>query len=50
MINYDVLLDDLGAFGLSQILIVAMLCYYHIPGAMIAIAPVFIQHNPESFR
>ena len=50
MINFDVLMEDLGSFGLSQILIVGMLCYYHITLAMNSLAPVFIQHNPDSFR
>jgi len=50
MINFDVLLDDLGAFGLSQILIVLMLSYYQIAGGMNSLASVFIQHSPDSFR
>ena len=50
MINYDVLLEDLGSFGISQILIVLMLCYYNIAGGMNSLATVFIQHSPDTFR
>ena len=47
MFLFDVLLDDIGGLGLSQILLILMLSYYNISAGMNAIATVFIAPTPE---
>lgn len=47
MIDFDVLLNNLGAFGIYQIVIFSSLMYFQIPGGMNSIAPVFISYTPE---
>lgn len=47
MIQYDVLLEDLGGFGTSQIILVFILCYFNISAGMNTLATVFIAHTPH---
>lgn len=47
MVHFDVLLEDLGPLGLSQIILLLMLCYYNISFGVNAIATVFIAYTPE---
>ena len=50
MIQYDILLEDIGTFGLAQIVICLLLSYYDVSIGMNALATVFIQQAPESSR
>ena len=47
MVLFGVLLEDLGGFGLSQIILFLMLCYYHISAGMNDLATVFIAYTPN---
>lgn len=47
MIMFDVLLDDIGKLGLSQILLILLYSYFNISGGMNALATVFIGYTPD---
>ena len=47
MIDFDVILGHLGGFGLYQIMLVFMVCYYSIPSGMISLSPVFTNYRPN---
>ena len=47
MIDFDDVLYHLGGFGLYQIMLVVMVCYYSIPSGMNSLAPVFMNYRPD---
>jgi len=48
MINFDVLLENLGGFGAGQIAICFLLSYGNLIGGFNALASVFIAYIPDS--
>ena len=47
MIQFEVLLNDLGEFGLSQILLFVLLSSSSIVGGLNSLATVFIAYEPN---
>ena len=47
MIHLETLLEDIGGFGLSQILIISGICYSCISSGMDDLGSVFISYTPE---
>lgn len=47
MIQLDELFQDLGEFGLSQLIMVMMLSYYGIASGINFLATVFIAYQPD---
>jgi len=48
MINFDVVLENLGGFGAGQISIFFLLSYGNLIGGFNSLATVFIAYNPDS--
>ena len=47
MVLFDVLLEDIGALGLAQIILILLYSFYNISGGMNALATVFIAYTPD---
>ena len=47
MIDFDVVLEQIGGFGRYQIILVCMVCYYSIPSGINSLAPVFMNYKPD---
>ena len=47
MIQFEVLLNDLGEFGLAQIILFVLLTSSNISGGINALATVFIAYEPD---
>ena len=47
MIQFEVLLNDLGEFGLAQIILFALLSFSSISGGINALATVFIAYESD---
>ena len=50
MYQLDILLEDIGKFGLAQIIMGLMLSFYDVSIGMNALATVFIHQVPDSYR
>lgn len=47
MIDFEKILDNVGAIGPYQIGIFVLLCYSGIPSGLTTIGPVFQAHTPD---
>ena len=47
MIQFDVILSDIGGHGLAQIIMTLMLAYVNLPGGFNGVFTVFGAYKPE---
>ena len=46
MIQFDIILEDIGEIGLAQIILFGFIAYFNICGGVNALASVFIAYEP----